>query len=60
MRQNLEEPDYRSMNKVQLKCELINLEKRFSTLSAIPSITSTIARSWTGAVTMRRSRRSRR
>ncbi len=28
MKQNIEEPDYRSMNEVQLKYELIKLEKK--------------------------------
>ena len=61
MKRNLDKPDYRSMNEVQLKYELIKLEKKILDITGvIPSTISTIAHSWTGAESMRRSRRSRR
>ena len=60
MKQNTEEPDYRSINEVQLKSELIKLEKKILDITDDPSTTSTMVRSGNGAKTIRRSRRSRR
>ena len=36
MKQNAEEPDYRSMNEVQLKSELIKLEKKILDITGDP------------------------
>ena len=36
MKQNAEEPDYRSMNEVQLKYELIKLEKKILDITGDP------------------------
>ena len=36
MKQNTEEPDYRSMNEVQLKYELIKLEKKILDITGDP------------------------
>ncbi len=36
MKQNTEEPDYRSMNEVQLKYELIRLEKMILDITGVP------------------------
>ncbi len=36
MKQNAEEPDYRSMNEVQLKYELIQLEKKILDITGDP------------------------
>ena len=36
MKQNTEEPDYRSMNEVQLKYELIRLEKKILDITGDP------------------------
>ncbi len=37
MKQNSEEPDYRSMNEVQLKYELIQLEKKILDITCDPT-----------------------
>lgn len=36
MKQNIEEPDYRSMNEVQLKYELIKIEKKILDIASDP------------------------
>lgn len=36
MKQNSEEPDYRSMNEIQLKYELIQLEKKILDITGDP------------------------
>lgn len=59
MKQNAKEPNYRSMNEVQFKYELIKLENKILDITGDPSTISTIAHCWTGAETMRRSRRPR-
>lgn len=59
MKQNTEEPDYRSMNEVQLKYELIKLEKKILDITGDPIDYKHYSPSWTGAVTMRKSRWSR-
>ena len=51
MKRNIDKPDYRSMDEVQLKHELAGLEQRILGITAIPSTTSTTAGSLIGAGT---------